>query len=180
MDKKPSKEEYYLGIAEQVSKRGTCLRAMQGVIIVKDDQIVATGYVGAPRKTRDCLERGNCLRHELRIPSGQRYELCRSVHGEMNAILNAARAGVSIMGGDLYLFSANVLDGKFRFVDAHPCFICKKLLINAGIRRVITRMADGSLKIHNVDDWVRAWQNGDLIDDKEKYDNKYYDEELKE
>jgi len=173
--KRPSKEEYYLNIAEQVSRRGTCMRAQHGVIIVKNDQIVATGYVGAPRKTRDCLERGNCLRTELKIPSGHRYELCRSVHGEMNAIINAARSGANILGGDMYIFSASIFGGERRIVNAHPCFICKKMIINSGLKRVITKMADGSIKIHDVERWASSWQKKDMIDDKEKYDNKYYD-----
>jgi dCMP deaminase len=176
MEKKksrPSKEEYYLRIAEQVSARGTCMRAQGGVIIVKNDQIVATGYIGSPRKTKDCLERENCLRTELKIPSGHRYELCRSVHAEMNAIINAARSGANILGGDLYLFTVSIFGGERKIVNAHPCFICKKMIINAGLQRVITRMADGSLKIHSVDNWVKNWQKKDLIDDREKYDNKY-------
>jgi dCMP deaminase len=175
MSKRPSKEEYYLRIAEQVSRRGTCMRAQHGVIIVKNDQIVATGYVGAPRKTKDCFERGNCLRTELKIPSGHRYELCRSVHAEQNAIINASRSGANIMDGDMYLFSAKISEGDKKLVNAHPCFICKKMIINAGIRRVITRMADGSLKINDVEKWAANWQKKDMIDDKEKYDNKYYD-----
>jgi dCMP deaminase len=176
MEKKksrPSKEEYYLRIAEQVSTRGTCMRAQGGVIIVKNDQIVATGYIGSPRKTKDCLERGNCLRTELKIPSGHRYELCRSVHAEMNAIINASRSGANILGGDLYLFTANIFAGERKLVNAHPCFICKKMIINAGLQRVITRMADGGLKIHSVGEWVKNWQKKDLVDDREKYDNKY-------
>ena len=90
-----SKDAYYINIAKSVAARATCRSVKFGAIIVKDDQIIATGYVGAPRKTKDCLERGNCLRRELKIPSGHRYELCRSVHAEMNAIVNAARAGPS-------------------------------------------------------------------------------------
>lgn len=173
--KRPSKDEYYLRIAEQVSRRGTCMRAQHGVIIVKNDQIVATGYVGAPRKTKDCFERGNCLRTELKIPSGHRYELCRSVHAEQNAIINAARSGANILGGDMYLFSAKIFEGDKKLVNAHPCFICKKMIINAGLKRVITRMADSSLKINDVDKWALDWQKKDMIDDKEKYDNRYYD-----
>ena len=99
-----SKDEYYLGIAREVARRSTCFRRSIGAIIVRDDQIISTGYVGAPRKTRDSVEHGFCLRDRLGIPHGQRYELCRSVHAEQNAIINAARAGVSLLGGDMYIF----------------------------------------------------------------------------
>jgi dCMP deaminase len=91
----------------------------------------------------------------------------------MNAIINAARSGAEILGADIYLFSASVFGGERKIVNAHPCFICKKMIINAGVNRVITRMADGSLKINEVDRWAKNWQTKDLIDDKEKYDNKY-------
>ena len=101
-----SKEEYYLGIAREVARRSTCFRRSIGAIIVRDDQIISTGYVGAPRKTRDSVDHGFCLRDRLGIPHGQRYELCRSVHAEQNAIINAARAGVSLLGGDMYIFGS--------------------------------------------------------------------------
>ncbi|MEA3344441.1 MAG: hypothetical protein U9Q16_02055, partial [Patescibacteria group bacterium] len=100
---RPSKEEYYLNIAKQIAQRSTCFRLRAGAIILKNDQIISTGYIGAPRGTKDCLERGECLRNKLNIPHGQRYEVCRSVHAEQNAIINAARAGVSLLNGDMYL-----------------------------------------------------------------------------
>jgi len=105
-NKRISKDEYYLGIAREVSRRSTCFRRAIGAIIVRDDQIISTGYVGAPRKTKDSLEHGFCLRDQLNIPHGQRYELCRSVHAEQNAIINAARAGVSLLGGDMFIFGS--------------------------------------------------------------------------
>jgi dCMP deaminase len=167
---RPSKEEYYLNIAREVSKRTTCMSIQFGSIIVKDDQIIATGYVGAPRKTKDCLERGNCLRRELGIPSGQRYELCRSVHAEMNAIINAARAGVSLLGGDLYLFGKRIFGGEDKLLDMVPCFICKKVIINAGIKRCICSTADGAYRIFLIEDWTKEWQEKDMINDVDKYD----------
>jgi dCMP deaminase len=162
-----SKEEYYLGIAREVSRRSTCWRRSIGALIVRDDQIISTGYVGAPRKTRDSLEHGSCLRDRLGIPHGQRYELCRSVHAEQNAIINAARAGVSLLGGDIYIFGCEAADG--RGINAFPCFICKKMIINAGLVRVVCSTADAGFKVFTVDDWARAWREGDILDDSHQY-----------
>jgi len=164
---RPSKIEYYLRIAEEVSRRSTCYRVNIGAIIVRDDQIIATGYVGAPRKTRDCREHGFCLRDKLGISHGHRYELCRSVHSEQNAIINAARAGVSLLGGDMYIY-AQSLDSA-RLIDAIPCFICKKMIINSGIRRVISSMSDGATKVFEVADWIADWQQRDILDDEHQY-----------
>ena len=166
MNYRLSKDRYYLEIAKQVALRSTCIRRKFGAIIVRDDQIVATGYVGAPRKTKDCFERGKCLREKLNIPHGQRYELCRSVHAEMNAIINAARAGVSILEGDIYIWGT---DEKGNPINTFPCFLCKKMIINAGLKRVICSQENGDYKIYNVSDWVKEWQEKDLIDDQEKY-----------
>jgi len=166
MNYRPSKERYYLDIARQVAQRSTCRRRKFGSVIVRDDQIVATGYVGAPRKTKDCFERGYCLREKLNIPHGKNYELCRSVHSEMNAIINAARAGVSILGGDIYIWGS---DEKGNPINTFPCFLCKKMIINAGLKRVICSQENGDYKIYNVSDWVKEWQEKDLIDDQEKY-----------
>ena len=101
--KRPSKNRYYLSIAKQVAQKSTCFTVKGGAIIVKEDVIVSTGYIGAPRKTKDCFDRGECLRRKLNIPHGERYELCRSVHSEQNAIINAARSGVSLLGGDMFI-----------------------------------------------------------------------------
>jgi dCMP deaminase len=166
MQKRISKNEYYLSIAREVAKRSTCLRRKFGTIIVCEDVIVATGYVGAPRKTKDCLERNSCLRDELKIPHGQRYELCRSVHSEQNAIINAARSGAKILNGDLFLYGMTVEDKP---TDAFPCFICKKMIINSGIKNVICSAKDGSYKSFRVEDWVKDWQEGDVLDDKDQY-----------
>ncbi len=165
--KRSSKDEYYLNIAREVSRRSTCFRRTIGAIIVRGDQIVSTGYAGAPRKTKDSLEHGFCLRDKLKIPHGQRYELCRSVHAEQNAIINAARAGVSLHGGDMYLFGS--LPGKDKPINAFPCFICKKMIINAGLERVICSKEEGGMDIFLVSDWVKDWQENDIIDDKQQY-----------
>jgi len=165
--KRVSKDQYYLGIAEEVARRSTCFRRLIGAIIIKDDQIISTGYVGAPRKTKDSLEHGFCLRDKLNIPHGQRYELCRSVHAEQNAIINAARAGVSLLGGKMYIYGS--IPGNSKPINAFPCFICKKMIINAGLERVICSTKDGKTKVFRVEDWVKDWQKGDIIDDKQQY-----------
>lgn len=165
-----SKENYYMNIAREVASRATCFRMHHGAIIVKDDQIIATGYNGAPRKTKDCLERDNCLRNELGILSGQRYEICRSVHSEQNAIINAARAGVSLLGGTIYLYSVRINEkGDESIIDALPCFICKKMIINSGVEFLIACRKNGKLKKYAIKDWVSDWSKKDLIDDKEQY-----------
>lgn len=163
---RPSKEESYLGIAREVSRRGTCLRRKFGAIIVRDDQIISTGYVGSPRKTKSSAERGFCLRDKLNIPSGHRYELCRSVHAEQNAIINAARAGVSLLGGDMYVWGSNP-DGSL--INSFPCFICKKMILNSGLKRLVCSMADGSFKIFMIEDMAEEWQEGEIVDDKNQY-----------
>jgi dCMP deaminase len=162
-----SKHEYYLGIAKEVAKRSTCFRRSIGAIIIRDDQIISTGYVGAPRKTKDSFEHGSCLRDKLKIPHGQRYELCRSVHAEQNAIINAARAGVSLLGGDMYIYGK--VYGENTPIDAFPCFICKKMIINSGIDRAICSTSDGKMKIFRITEWIKDWQEGDIIDDEHQY-----------
>jgi dCMP deaminase len=165
--KRVSKDEYYLGIAAEVGRRSTCWRRTIGAIIIRDDQIISTGYVGAPRKTKSSFEHGFCLRDKLKIPHGQRYELCRSVHAEQNAIINAARAGVSLLGGDIYIYGS--VFGKDKRIDAFPCYICKKMIINAGLTRVISSTEDGKMKIFRVSDWIKDWQEGDILDDSHQY-----------
>jgi dCMP deaminase len=104
---------------------------------------------------------------KLKIPHGQRYELCRSVHAEQNAIINAARAGVSLLGGDIYIYGS--VPGKDKRIDAFPCYICKKMIINAGLNRVISSTEDGKMKIFHVSDWIKDWQEGDILDDSHQY-----------
>ena len=165
--KRSSKDAYYLGIAKEVAKRSTCFRRSIGAIIVRDDQIISTGYVGAPRKTKDSLEHGFCLRDKLNIPHGQRYELCRSVHAEQNAIITAARAGVSLLGGDMYIYGSSA--GKDEPITAFPCFICKKMIINAGLNRVVCSTKDGKSGVYHVSEWIRTWQEADITDDEQQY-----------
>jgi len=135
---RPSKDEYYLGIAKAVAKRGTCLIRNYGAIIVKNDVIVSTGYTGAPRKVKECLKWKECPRMIIGAKKGENYELCISVHAEENAIINAARNGASVLGGTLYLY----------------CRRCKRAIINAGIKEVV--VTDGkSIKKIKVSDWIK-------------------------
>ncbi len=167
---RPSKDEYYLDLAKSVCRRSTCTKVEIGAVIIRDDQVVATGYCGAPRGTKDSMEHGFCLRAKLGIPSGQRYEMCRSVHAEQNAIINAARSGTSLLGGDMYIYGKKQgKDDEIEVLDAFPCFICKKMLINCQLDRVICSLKDGSYKVFHVEDWMKEWRENDIIDDKFQY-----------
>lgn len=170
-----SKHDYYLNIAREVAERSTCMSCHFGAIIVKDDQIISTGYNGAPRKTKDCYEIGTCLRRKFNVASGTQYEMCRSVHAEQNAIINAARSGAGLLNGDLYLFGKKVWDGADQLIKAYPCFICKKMILNSGIKRVIGNGDDGSVLEYNVEDWTKEWAENDMIEDTEKYATSYTD-----
>jgi len=170
---KPDWHNYFLDIAKHISKRSNCLCVNISSIIVKDNIIVSTGYVGAPRGTKDCYQRGYCIRRKLNIPSGQRYELCSAVHAEQNAIINAAREGIKILDSTMYIYGERNYQNIVKPLDAFPCFICKKMIINAGIRKVVSSTKDGSYKIFDVKDWVEDWKKHEIIDDKEKYNTKY-------
>ncbi|HIV88056.1 MAG TPA: cytidine deaminase [Candidatus Pygmaiobacter gallistercoris] len=146
------KINYYLDIADTVSKRGTCLRRNYGAIIVKNDEIISTGYVGAPRGRKNCSDMGVCIREKLRIPRGERYELCRSVHAEANAIISADRK--SMIGATLYLSGRNVSDGQY-VKGAMCCSMCKRMIINAGISQVIVRLDDENYQVVEVEDWIK-------------------------
>lgn len=170
---RPGWDEYFLKITQDICERSTCLCMKGGAIVVKDKRIISTGYNGAPRKTKDCTERGKCLRRQLNIPSGHRYELCRSVHAEQNAIINAARAGASIEDADMYLFGKKVWNNENTPIDITPCFICKKMIINAGIRRVICRTSEGKIKAFDVKEWADEWKEKDMVDDMDIYNAGY-------
>ncbi len=149
---RPSKVEYYLNIASQVAERGTCLRRKFGAVIVKDDQIISTGYVGAPRGTMNCCDLGSCPREEAKIPPGERYELCRSVHAEANAIIHADR--FNMLGATLYLACIDAKTGQYTR-NTRPCRMCTRFIINAGIAMVVVREDAGEFTEYNVADWVR-------------------------
>lgn len=165
------KNEYYLNIAKSVSLRGTCLCVYGGAIIVRGDQIVSTGYVGAPRKTKDCLDLGFCIRRRKNVKSGTGYEMCRSVHAEMNAVINAARAGVSLYGGDIYLYFGKRNGADIIPVKSYPCLLCKKMIINSGIKNFIGNDENGRVLSYKVEDWIKNWQEiEDITKDPEKYE----------
>ena len=153
---RPSKFEHYLNRAKVAAERGTCMRRRVGAIIVKDDVEVSSGYVGAPRGTENCCDLQRCLRIEAGIPSGQRYELCRSVHAEQNAIVNAARTGISIKDGEMYI-SSEKLEGTYRKEDLEtpkiygPCMICKKEIINTGLKAVHMREEGVGAQTYTID-----------------------------
>ena len=146
------KNNYYLDIAQTVAERCTCLRRHFGAIIVKNDSIVSTGYNGAPRGRKNCIDLGYCAREAMNIPSGQRYELCRSVHAEMNAIISAARRDT--LGATLYLAGREAKSGELLH-DATSCSMCRRLIINAGIDRVVIRNTEREYSVVHVEDWVR-------------------------
>jgi len=146
------KENYYLDIAETVLERSTCLRRCYGAIIVKNDEIVSTGYNGAPRGRKNCMDLGYCAREALQVPSGERYELCRSVHAEANAIISASRS--DILGGTLYLAGKDAKTGEL-LGDATSCSMCRRLIINAGIERVVIRRNKTEYAVVHVEDWIR-------------------------
>jgi len=141
---RPSRHEHFLNRARVVAEMSTCLRRKVGAIIVDKDGVELTsGYSGAPRNTEHCLDIGTCLRTDLKIPSGQNYELCRGVHAEQNAIINAARTGARIVDGEMYISSERFKDayknGDERDKIYGPCIICKKEIINAGLTAVYMR-----------------------------------------
>lgn len=146
-----SKPNYYLDIAQAVAKRSTCLRMKYGAIIVKDDSIVSTGYNGAPRGRVNCSDMGSCMRESLNIPHGQRYELCRSVHAEQNAIIAASRE--EMIGATLYLVGLSARDESL-VPGCDSCMMCKRFVINSGISRVVIRDTEEEYRVVDVKDWI--------------------------
>ncbi|MBR6312826.1 MAG: cytidine/deoxycytidylate deaminase family protein [Oscillospiraceae bacterium] len=145
------KINYYLDIADAVRSRSTCLRRQYGAIIVKNDEIVSTGYNGAPRGRKNCSELGRCTREELKIPSGQRYELCRSVHAEANAIISAQRS--AMLGGTVYLAGRDANTGELLDTTT-PCSMCRRMIINAGIEKVVCKTGEDTYTVTPVSEWI--------------------------
>lgn len=145
------KTNYYLDLAETVSKRSTCLRRRYGAVIVKNDEVISTGYVGAPRGRKNCTDIGTCIRKQLSIPRGERYELCRSVHAESNAIISASRD--KMIGSDMYLAGVDAETGEY-IPNSNSCSMCKRQIINAGITRVIIMDSRDEYRVIMVQDWI--------------------------
>ena len=157
MDNRTSKENYYLDIADAVLERSTCMRRKYGAIIVRNDEIISTGYNGAPRGRQNCSSVGFCTRDSLGIPSGERYELCRSVHAEANAIISAARR--DMLGATLYLVGRDAQTGEY-LTTTTPCSMCRRLIINSGIETVVCRTGADSYDVVPVSEWI---ENDDTI-----------------
>ena len=151
MDNRRDKHNYYLDIADAVLERSTCLRRKYGAIIVRNDEIISTGYNGAPRGRRNCSDLGGCTRETLKIPSGERYELCRSVHAEANAIISASRR--DMIGATIYLVGRDAATNRL-LPDAMSCSMCKRQIINAGIENVVIRIGESEYRTIPVSDWV--------------------------
>ena len=145
------KNNYYLDIAETVLERATCLRSKYGALIVRNDEIISTGYNGAPRGRRNCIDLDYCVREELKVPSGERYELCRSVHAEMNAIISAARS--ECIGGTIYLVGKSAKTGEY-LDEPRPCAMCTRMIINAGLAKVIIRRTKTAYDVIDVQEWI--------------------------
>ncbi|WP_418667068.1 deoxycytidylate deaminase [Allofournierella sp.] len=152
------KVNYYLDLAESVSQRGTCLRRHYGAVIVKNDEVISTGYVGAPRGRKNCTDMNMCLREKLGIPRGERYELCRSVHAEANAIISAPRD--KMLGSSLYLVGIDMATGDY-VKNANSCSMCKRLVINAGIEKIYIRDSKNEYRVVEVNEWV---ENDESLD----------------
>ena len=144
------KVNYYLDLAETVSKRGTCLRRLYGAVIVKADEVISTGYVGAPRGRANCSDLGECVRMKMGVPRGERYELCRSVHAEANAIISASRD--KMLGATLYLCGVES-DGSYT-ANSNSCSMCKRMIINAGIEEVYIRDTKDAYRLEKVERWI--------------------------
>ena len=145
------KINYYLDIAETVIERGTCLRRNFGAIIVKNDEIISTGYVGAPRGRKNCCDLKFCTREKLNVPRGERYELCRSVHAEQNAIISAERS--KMIDSTLFLVGKNYSDGAY-VEKSNPCALCKRMIINAGIKDIYIRDTKDEYRHINVEEYI--------------------------
>jgi len=146
------KVNYYLDLAEVVSQRGTCMRKRYGAVIVKNDEVVSTGYVGAPRGRANCIDLGFCIREQLNVPRGERYELCRSVHAEANAIISASRD--RMLGSAIYLTGIDLKDNGNYVRNANPCSMCKRMIVNAGIETVYIRDDKDSYRVISVQQYI--------------------------
>ncbi len=157
------KNNYYLDMAQIALERSTCIRRGFGAVIVKNDMIISTGYNGAPRGRANCIDLGSCVREKMKIPRGERYEFCRSVHAEANAIISASRE--QMLDATLYLVGRDMSTGEI-MPDASSCTMCKRLIINAGIKNVIIRRDNDTYDTIDVQEWV---EHDDVLDGKSGY-----------
>jgi len=161
--KRRDKDNYYLDMAQIALERSTCLRRAFGAVIVQNDTIIATGYNGAPRGRPNCIDLNECVRQKRNIPRGERYEYCRSVHAEANAIISAARE--QMLGATLYLVGRDMETGEI-MPDANSCPMCKRLVINAGIEKVVIRRNQDTYDVIPVSDWVA---HDEILDGRDGY-----------
>ena len=161
--KRRSKENYYLDIAEAVLNRSTCLRRNFGAVIVKNDEIISTGYNGAPRGRKNCADLDFCMREKLEVPRGERYELCRSIHAEQNAIISASRR--DLLDSTLYVVGKEHKTGEY-IKNPAPCMFCKRFIINAGIKKVVLRDDEDHYTVIDTDEYIK---NDDSLEGKFGY-----------
>ena len=161
--KRIDKNNYYLDIAESTLERSTCLRRKYGAVIVKNDEIISTGYNGAPRGRKNCTDVGTCIREELQVPRGERNELCRSVHAEQNAIISAPRK--DMIGSTLYIVGVEATTGKY-VENGMPCSLCKRFIINSGITTIVHRDSKTKYRVIEVKDFI---DNDDSLEGKFGY-----------
>lgn len=154
------KINYYLDMAEVALERATCLRKKWGAVIVKNDEIIATGYNGAPRGRANCIDLNYCKREAMNIPRGERYEMCRSVHAEANAIISASRN--NLLNSTLYMVGIEVSNGEY-VKHARPCAMCKRMIINAGIKNIIVRNTKNEYEIIEVKEFIKNDETLDTI-----------------
>jgi len=154
------KINYYLDLAEVASERSTCLRKRWGAILVKNDEIIASGYNGAPRGRKNCMDLNYCMREEMHIPRGERYELCRSVHAEANAIISAARKDT--IDSTLYMVGKEMKDGSY-VEHANSCAMCKRMIINAGIKEVVVRDTKDEYRVISVKEFIENDETLEMV-----------------
>lgn len=154
------KINYYLDMAEVALERATCLRRKWGAVIVKNDEIVSTGYNGSPRGRKNCTDLNYCTREKMQIPRGERYELCRSVHAEANAIISASRA--NLLGSTLYMVGKEATSNEY-VKNANSCAMCKRMIINAGIKQVIVRDTKTEYRVIDVEDFIKNDETLEMV-----------------
>ena len=154
------KINYYLDMAEVALERSTCLRKKWGAVIVKNDEIIATGYNGAPRGRKNCIDLNFCKREEMHIPRGERYEMCRSVHAEANAIISASRK--VCLNSTLYMVGIETSNGEY-VTHARPCAMCKRMIINAGIKNIVVRNSKNEYEIIDTQEFIDNDETLDMV-----------------